>query len=118
MKSDLWFSVIAIRSFHAVEKGITVVCSGGNDRPMPGTLANIAPWILTVAATTINRDFVFEFVLGDSRVIKVLGLYFVLCLQIYNEQSVAESHKVQKRHLKFPKTYYCSHYNMLSTFVS
>ncbi|KAF7141202.1 hypothetical protein RHSIM_Rhsim06G0018000 [Rhododendron simsii] len=72
----LWSSVIAIGSFHAVEKGITVVCSGGNDGPMPGTLANIAPWILTVAATTTDRDFVSDVVLVNSRVIKGGGIHF------------------------------------------
>lgn len=76
-ETGLLSSVMAIGSFHVVEKGITVVCSGGNDGPMPGTVANIAPWILTVAATTINRDFVSNIMLGDDRVIKVLGLYFV-----------------------------------------
>lgn len=63
---------IAIGAFHAVEHGILVVCSAGNDGPTPNTVANDAPWILTVAATTIDRDLESDVVLGGGNtVIKV-----------------------------------------------
>lgn len=62
---------IAIGSFHAVENGITVVCSAGNDGPSSATVVNAAPWILTVAATTIDRSFESNVVLGGNQVIKV-----------------------------------------------
>lgn len=62
---------IAIGAFHAVEKGIVVVCSAGNDGPDKGSVVNAAPWILTVGATTIDRDFESDIVLGNTKVIKV-----------------------------------------------
>lgn len=62
---------IAIGAFHAVEKGILVSCSAGNDGPGPATVVNVAPWILTVAATTIDRDFETDIVLGGNKLIKV-----------------------------------------------
>lgn len=62
---------IAIGAFHAVEKGILVVCSAGNDGPDPRSVVNVAPWILTVAATTIDRQFESDVVLGGNKVIKV-----------------------------------------------
>ncbi|KAJ0967012.1 hypothetical protein J5N97_023929 [Dioscorea zingiberensis] len=57
---------IAIGSFHAVEKGVTVVCSAGNDGPSAATVVNAAPWILTVAATTIDRYFESDVALGGN----------------------------------------------------
>ncbi|XP_031475852.1 CO(2)-response secreted protease-like [Nymphaea colorata] len=57
---------IAIGAFHAVENGIVVVCSAGNSGPAPGTVVNTAPWILTVGATTIDRDFESDLILGEE----------------------------------------------------
>ncbi|KAH9625467.1 hypothetical protein KSS87_008130 [Heliosperma pusillum] len=61
---------IAIGAFHAVQRGITVVCSAGNDGPSQQSVVNVAPWILTVAATTIDRDFESSVVLGNNNVIQ------------------------------------------------
>lgn len=68
---DLTTDVIAIGSFHAAEHGILVVCSAGNSGPDQNTVVNDAPWILTVAATTIDRDFQSNVLLGNTQVIKV-----------------------------------------------
>jgi subtilisin family serine protease len=54
---DYFDDGVSIAAFHAVKKGITVVCSAGNDGPTPGTVVNVAPWILTVAASTLDREF-------------------------------------------------------------
>ncbi|KAF6174318.1 hypothetical protein GIB67_040811, partial [Kingdonia uniflora] len=72
MKPDFSSDPVAIGSFHAVDKGITVVCSAGNDGPTSGTVVNAAPWILTVAATTIDRDLESDVVLGGNKVVKVM----------------------------------------------
>lgn len=73
-RPDLDTDPIAIGAFHAVEKGITVVCSAGNDGPEESTVTNAVPWILTVAATTIDRDFESNVVFGGNKVIKVCHL--------------------------------------------
>ncbi|XP_010536423.1 PREDICTED: CO(2)-response secreted protease [Tarenaya hassleriana] len=75
-KIELNADPIAIGAFHAVEKGIMVICSAGNDGPGEGTVVNSAPWILTVAATTIDRDFESDVVLGSNKVIKGEGINF------------------------------------------
>ncbi|KAL4279317.1 hypothetical protein GQ457_03G037960 [Hibiscus cannabinus] len=67
---------IALEAFHAVQNNITVVCSAGNDGPDPGTVVNSAPWILTVAASTIDREFESDIVLGNYEVIKGEGINF------------------------------------------
>lgn len=48
---------ISIGSFHAVARNVVVVCSAGNDGPAPRTVTNVAPWSFTVAASTIDREF-------------------------------------------------------------
>ncbi|KAL4562577.1 hypothetical protein LXL04_034786 [Taraxacum kok-saghyz] len=55
--TDYFEDAISIAAFHAVKKGITVVFSAGNDGPTPGTVTNVAPWIITVGASTIDREF-------------------------------------------------------------
>ena len=66
---------IAIGAFHAVSKGIVVSCSAGNSGPGEYTAVNIAPWILTVGASTIDREFPADVVLGDGRVFGGVSLY-------------------------------------------
>ncbi|RZC11003.1 Subtilisin-like protease SBT5.4, partial [Glycine soja] len=61
-------------SFHAVANDITVVASGGNSGPSPGTVSNNEPWMLTVAASTIDRDFAGYVTLGDKKIIKGASL--------------------------------------------
>ncbi|KAH1199956.1 Subtilisin-like protease [Glycine max] len=48
---------ISIGAFHAISKNILLVASAGNDGPTPGTVANVAPWVFTIAASTLDRDF-------------------------------------------------------------
>ncbi|KAL6615861.1 hypothetical protein ACP70R_038131 [Stipagrostis hirtigluma subsp. patula] len=55
--SDYLIDPIAIGAFHAVQKGVTVVCAAGNSGPHPSTITNVAPWIFTVGASTMDRDF-------------------------------------------------------------
>ncbi|KAE8685275.1 Subtilisin-like protease SBT5.3 [Hibiscus syriacus] len=57
---------VAIGSFHAIKHGIVVVCSAGNSGPAYGTVSNIAPWEITVGASTMDRVFSSIVVLGNS----------------------------------------------------
>ncbi|EEF37350.1 Xylem serine proteinase 1 precursor, putative [Ricinus communis] len=63
---------ISIGSFHAVRNGILVVCSAGNSGPII-TASNVAPWILTVAASTIDRSFPSDVTLGSRKIYKGLS---------------------------------------------
>lgn len=62
---------IAIGSFHAVQNGVTVVCSAGNSGPKPGTVSNVAPWIITVGASSMDREFQAFVVLKNGQRFKV-----------------------------------------------
>ncbi|XVF72090.1 hypothetical protein PTKIN_Ptkin12aG0093600 [Pterospermum kingtungense] len=64
---------IAIGSFRAVEHGISVICAAGNNGPIQSSVANIAPWIATIGASTLDRKFPAivrmgngEFLYGES----------------------------------------------------
>lgn len=57
---------IAIGAFHAARKGILTSCSGGNDGPYLSTVENVAPWIMTVAASSIDRQFSTPISLGNG----------------------------------------------------
>lgn len=67
---------IAIGAFHATQRGILVVCSAGNEGPESKTVVNTAPWIFTVAATTIDRDFLSNVALGNGKIVKGKGINF------------------------------------------
>ena len=66
---------IAIGAFGAMEHGVIVSCSVGNSGPKPFTAVNIAPWILTVGASTIDREFPADVVLGNGRIFRGVSLY-------------------------------------------
>lgn len=70
-QSDFLNDPIAIGAFHAEQMGVMVVCSAGNDGPDPYTVVNTAPWIFTVAASNIDRNFQSTIVLGNGKTFQV-----------------------------------------------
>lgn len=78
---DLSSDPIAMGAFHAVERGIIVVSSAGNDGPNRETVANFAPWLLTVAASTIDRNFQSNVILGGNKVIQVIHIASIFKLK-------------------------------------
>ncbi|PON69884.1 Subtilase [Trema orientale] len=69
-QSDYLNDPIAIGAFHAEQMGVMVICSAGNNGPDPYTVVNTAPWVFTVAASSIDRDFQTTILLGNGRTIK------------------------------------------------
>lgn len=67
-------NAILIGAFHAFQRGILVSASAGNSA-FPGTATNVAPWILTVAASSVDREFHSIVYLGNSKVLKVNLVY-------------------------------------------
>ena len=79
---EFFQSALSIGSFHAVANGIAVVFSAGNSGPSRQTVTNLAPWVLTVAATTVDREFHNYVTLGDGKILKVsVYHYFLLLLE-------------------------------------
>lgn len=63
---------IGIGSYHAILNGITVVAAAGNNGPVAGTVSNVAPWEITVGASTIDRSFPTPILLQNNITLLVI----------------------------------------------
>ncbi|OVA17070.1 Peptidase S8/S53 domain [Macleaya cordata] len=73
--SDYYRDSVAIGAFTAMERGILVSCSAGNAGPGSDSLSNVAPWITTVGAGTLDRDFPAYVSLGNGKNFSSVSLY-------------------------------------------
>ncbi|KAF9602795.1 hypothetical protein IFM89_031564 [Coptis chinensis] len=62
----LYENPIAIAGFAAMEKGVFVSTLAGNDGPYPMSVENGVPWLLTVGASTIDRQNSAILTLGNG----------------------------------------------------
>nr|GMC93316.1 subtilisin-like protease SBT3.9 [Ipomoea batatas] len=69
-QGDYFSDAISVGSFHAVSHGITVVASVGN-QGTEGSATNLAPWIITVAASSTDREFTSDIELGNG--VRLMG---------------------------------------------
>nr|GMD03433.1 subtilisin-like protease SBT5.3 [Ipomoea batatas] len=83
---------LAIGSFHAVKNGIVVVASAGNYGPASGSVVNVAPWLITVGANTMDRQFQSNVVLGNNK-------HYTLVLLAYSKRSILSWSPLQKSDL-------------------
>lgn len=73
--SDYYRDTIAVGTFAAAAHGIVVSVSAGNAGPTSGSLSNVAPWLITVGAGTLDRDFPAYVSLGNGQKYKGVSLY-------------------------------------------
>ncbi|XWS70937.1 hypothetical protein CRYUN_Cryun03dG0093500 [Craigia yunnanensis] len=71
-----YLDLLSIVSFRAFSEGIFIAASAGNGGPTLATMANEPPWITTVGAGTIDRDFPATIHLENS--VSVLGTSITL----------------------------------------
>ena len=62
---------LAVGAFHAARRGVVVSTSAGNSGPAMGSVCNVAPWTISVAATSTDRKIISDLVLGNGR--RVVG---------------------------------------------
>jgi hypothetical protein len=65
---EIFNDPVSIGAFHALARNILLVASAGNDGPTPGSVVNVAPWVFTVAASTIDRDFSSTITVGNETI--------------------------------------------------
>ncbi|KAL8128456.1 hypothetical protein V2J09_017611, partial [Rumex salicifolius] len=75
ISTPYYLDPIAIGSYGAVARGVFVASSAGNDGPNEMSVTNLAPWLMTVGAGTIDRSFPADVVLGDGRKFSGASLY-------------------------------------------
>ncbi|KAL5858468.1 hypothetical protein ACOSQ3_005926 [Xanthoceras sorbifolium] len=75
ISSPYYLDPIAIGSYGAASRGVLVSSSAGNDGPNGMSVTNLAPWIVTVGAGTIDRNFPAEVILGNGRKLSGVSLY-------------------------------------------
>ncbi|XP_059633093.1 subtilisin-like protease SBT1.7 [Cornus florida] len=73
--SDYDRDSVSVGAFGAMSQGILVSCSAGNSGPFPESLSNVAPWITTVGAGTLDRDFPAFVSLGNGKKFSGVSLY-------------------------------------------
>lgn len=66
---EFQFDDYAISAYEAVKRGIFVSAAAGNSGPAEMTVANVAPWFMTVASATQDRENQGNVLLGDGQVI-------------------------------------------------
>ncbi|KAH1224182.1 Subtilisin-like protease SBT3.6 [Glycine max] len=64
-QGDYFSDAVSVASFHAAKHRVLVVASVGN-QGNPGSATNVAPWIITVAASSIDRNFTSDITLGNG----------------------------------------------------
>ncbi|KAL6897233.1 hypothetical protein ACP4OV_006929 [Aristida adscensionis] len=58
---------VAIAAFRAMSRGVVTSFAAGNCGPTLGTITNLAPWMISTAATTTDRRIVSKVVLGNGK---------------------------------------------------
>lgn len=95
-QGDYFNDAISIGSFHATSHGILVVSSAGNVGTR-GSVTNLAPWLLTVAASSTDREFASAIVLGNGKKLMVKNL-------LDNISTYAD---YIESHTDAPKSFFC-----------
>ncbi|KAI3726630.1 hypothetical protein L1987_66429 [Smallanthus sonchifolius] len=72
---DYVYDHFAYASFKAVSHGIFVSFSAGNEGPNPHTVKNVFPWVVTVGASSLDRDFPAYVTLGNGKKLSGVSLF-------------------------------------------
>ncbi|KAK3127517.1 hypothetical protein QOZ80_7AG0574470 [Eleusine coracana subsp. coracana] len=74
-ENPFYDDIIAVSAFGAERNGIFVTMDGSNYGPGRSTVGNVAPWMMTVGAATMDRMFPANLTLGNGVVLNGQSLY-------------------------------------------
>ncbi|KAL3618697.1 hypothetical protein CASFOL_037516 [Castilleja foliolosa] len=74
--SPYYYDGVAIGAFGAIKKGVIVSTSAGNSGPNSYTIQNGAPWLMTLAASSTDRQFLAQIRLGDGKYFSGASLFY------------------------------------------
>ncbi|KAI4317342.1 hypothetical protein L6164_025216 [Bauhinia variegata] len=102
----------SIGSFHAMQMGVTVVFSAGNNdvSPEPSLVGNVAPWSICVAASSVDRTFPTKISIADKLYVVLPDVTDVPTVLVNLEQGtqikrlLAESRYLPKVQIKGSRT--------------
>ncbi|KAJ0983758.1 hypothetical protein J5N97_002114 [Dioscorea zingiberensis] len=66
---------IAVAAFSSAEHGLFVSASAGNGGPAPLSVTNVAPWLTTVGAGSLDRDFPADVRLANGHTVPGVSVY-------------------------------------------
>ncbi|KAF2317323.1 hypothetical protein GH714_020172 [Hevea brasiliensis] len=66
---------IAYGALFAMSKRIFVSVAAGNAGPRKSSIVNVAPWVMTVGAGSVDRDFRAYALLGNKQLFKGMSIY-------------------------------------------
>ncbi|KAK9758014.1 hypothetical protein RND81_01G200800 [Saponaria officinalis] len=64
-----------VAAFAASEKGVFVSLAAGNEGPTPSTVGNSAPWVTTVGASFLDREFLGRVTLSNGKTFEGASIY-------------------------------------------
>ncbi|KAK4774380.1 hypothetical protein SAY86_009315 [Trapa natans] len=82
--NDFYEDPIAIGAFYAMKNNVLTSNSGGNNGPSAGSITSVAPWLLSVAASTIDRKFLTKVQLANGNLYEVIDIhtYIYICTHL------------------------------------
>ncbi|KAF9602857.1 hypothetical protein IFM89_031803 [Coptis chinensis] len=102
-QGDYFHDAISIGSFHAAKHGIMIVSSVGNEG-FRGSATNLAPWMITVGASSTDRDFTSDITLGDKTKYKGESLSL---FKMNNSKAIISASEVNAGYFTPDQSSYC-----------
>lgn len=102
-RMPFFLDLLSIVSFRASNSGVFVAASAGNEGPYGASITNAPPWVITVGAGTIDRDFPAVMLLGNGK--NVSGISVTLTPRhesTRNAHSLYFAGKIASSTFKFP----------------